>query len=181
MKPADLIVVAGTDTISKWIMDCEARETGQPAHVSHTIGVLGTDPIVGTIVMQAIAPGVHTDPLALALQGVSAAWLISDKTLTDAQRKAIVTTMMSYSCEHYAYPDILLQLLDAEFKTDWWTDELGSAVMKHCTICSYWTVMSYQANLPKNRGWGLKPSKDVTPEDIYLAGQSPRYEVAKLI
>jgi hypothetical protein len=183
IRPADIIVVAGTDTLSRLIMDCEARETGQPAHVSHMAAIIGVDPIVGPIAMQAIAQGVHTDPLALVLDDVSAAWCISDKFLTDTQRLFIVKAMMTFSCEQYAYPDLLLQLLDAEFHTDWWTEELGAAVLKHTTICSYWPIWSYRTNLPLgNDAWGATPSDSFTPENAYLAGlDANRYEMTKLI
>lgn len=198
MKPADIIVVCGTDTLSKLIMDAEARETGQPAHVSHTIGVIGVDDDTESVLcMQAVAAGVQTGTLHRMLDGVAAAWSISDKTLTLAQREWIRDVMLTYSCEPYAYPDLVLQLADALTGTDWWTQELGALVMKWTTICSFWTCASYASFaaggkqllppadlLPITWGWGPEPAPGLSnsPERLYLAGlDASRYEMVKLV
>lgn len=180
MRLADLVVVRGSDWLSNAIIKAESAQCGHLAEVSHTIAMVSVN---DSLAMEAISKGVTTDYLGTALKGCAAAYCITDTSLSDRQRMDIQAAMLPFSAQRYGYPDLVLQLMDSEFHTTFWTDEIAGIVMAHTTICSFWPVKAYEVVLSANRGWGTKDTQSITPQDIFDAAkaQPERYALEKLI
>jgi hypothetical protein len=158
MLPGDLLLIMGRDWVSREI----ARVTN--SCVSHVAIVLSARP---RLVIEALAGGVTTRSLAACLSDAEAAWVASRRDLSDDQRDGIAYAACLYSGVPYDYTDIVLQALNAAFKTTWFTDNLH---LLPELICSQLADKAYREI---GLDFGL-PDRAVTPGDIMRDAQTIR-------
>lgn len=141
LQPGDIIAIRGSSWISDSII---AAEYGQvqiiPYQAVSHVGLLiegGSIPVV----IEALSR-VKTNALAITIANCRKAFIIRDKSLTLAQRQAIVNKALTFSADDYGYLDIIAQLIDCKFKTLWFTNHL-SRLLNRYPICSYVVAAAY--------------------------------------
>jgi hypothetical protein len=165
VKAGDIVAVRGKGWLSRGIL---MATHGQVSHVGMLISA---EPV---IVIEALSR-VRTRPLAETLHEVEAAWILSDRSLTEAQRITLIERACLFSADGYGYAEIVKQALDAAFKTTWFTDNLSRRLDQH-PICSYLVAKAY-ASIGLN--FGAKRAESITPADIYrfALGHPDLYDV----
>jgi hypothetical protein len=167
MKPGDIILVRGRGALSEGIL----RATN--GSVSHAALLIGTGP---EICIEALER-VKTNPLIVTLGNCEHAYVMTNPSLTDEQRGAIVYAALTFSGEDYNYLDLGLQALDALSHSNFFTHHLAHSFLDRWPICSYLASKAYERAI--NWQWG-KPSDSITPQDLFLAGQAPPWELRQL-
>ena len=151
----DILAVRGTSWLSRGIL----KATGNT--VSHVGIITATSPIIE--VTEALIR-VKTNPIDVSIADDDIEWaaVLQDKTLTDSERITIVEAALQFSSDSYNYGAILLQLLNSNFNTTWFTDHLSFG-MNGRPICSYVAAESYSKT---GRNFGVE-DRTTTPADIY--------------
>jgi hypothetical protein len=168
VKSGDIILVRGRAALSEGIL----KATN--GHVSHAAAVIGTNP---PICIEALTR-VRTNPLHVTIGAAEAAYLVTDDSLTDAQREAIVYAALTFSAEDYNYIDLALQGLDSLAHSDWFTHILAHDFLDRWPICSYVVSKAYEKGIGRTFG---KPADSITPEDLYVAGGAAPYRRLQLV
>lgn len=164
MTSGDILAVRGSSWLSKRIL----AATGNT--VSHVGLIIATEPI--PTVIEALTR-VRTRPLDVSIATAESAWVLTDTSLTDDEREAIIRSALNFSADGYGYGDILLQGMNALTKSTWWTDHLAFGLAGK-PICSYLVAAAYET---QNRTFG-QLDKTTTPADIYnFARSHPAYKV----
>ena len=165
----DILAVRGRGFFSRGIL----RITGGP--VTHVGIVLATDP--EPLAIEALWR-VKTRPLAKSIEDAEAAWILSPLNLTKTHRAIIVAVACDYSADDYGWWDIGLQLLDAAFRTTWFTDHALWAIRRF-PIYSFLVAEVYGK---EGLTFGNKQEQSTTPADIYhFAVQNPdKYAITRI-
>lgn len=166
-KPGDILAVRGTGFLSRGIL----AATGDS--VSHVGLVITADPF--PIVIEALTR-VMTRPLTVSIAAAEHAWLLSDSSMTDEARSAIVAAALAFSADGYGYTDIGLQLANAVGRTTWFTDHLATG-LNGKPICSYLVAAAYET---RGRTFG-QADQTTTPADIFhYAARHNQYVITQV-
>jgi hypothetical protein len=157
-RPGDILAVRGSSWLSKRIL----AATGNT--VSHVALVVCASPF--PVVIEAV-DRVKTDDLDTCLSGAEAAWLLSDRTLTDAERAQVVHRALTFTAALYGGYQLPLQELDELTQTRFFTHYLNPWADVF-PICSGLVADGYEV---VNRRFGV-PDHSTRPSDIWLWAQA---------
>lgn len=156
-----------------WLADniCEATHS----EVSHVGLIIGVNPI---IVIEALLR-TKTNLLDITLTDAQKAWCIRYSNLNEKDKNQLVKSALKFSADDYGWPDLILQLGDATFKTRWFTHTIGKAFLNHFPICSFIVGEAYDSI-------GINFSVtdwSVTPGDImnYAIKNIERFTVRRIL
>jgi len=166
MKPGDLLLVRGTAQLSLDIMKATG---GRFSHVGIVVCSMEPHNEGDGIIIEAL-DRVKTRPFHLSTAAASYWEIWSNKTLTDSQRWAVVSTACDYSADSYGYINIAEQGIDALFHNDWATEHLPN--FNHRPICSELAAFSYN-------GIGIKFSTDA--KSIAPSRPAPYMGIAEFV
>jgi hypothetical protein len=153
IKVADILALETTSILGQAV----ERITGSP--ISHVGLVVSADPV---LIEQAVWR-VDTVPISETLKKSEKGYILSNQALSQRDREGIVITATKFSAHGYNYADIILQALNAGFRTTWFTDHLSLGLSKW-PICSYLVADSY---VGVGIHFGKSELESVTPRDIY--------------
>jgi hypothetical protein len=174
LMPGDILCVRGSGWLSDGIASAEYGGK-EPAQSATHVGILiEGDPI--PVVIEALNR-VMTRPLSVSIAGAQKAFVLYDRSLTNAQREAVVVNACTFSSKDYGYTDLIAQWLDAKLGTFWFTNQSGW-LLSHWPICSYVVAASYAA---VGLDFGVD-TNSVKPSDILTFAQShpELYQVSQI-
>jgi hypothetical protein len=107
--------------------------------------------------------------------GLSVAYVLKPKNITDAQRVRIVEAACTMSAETYGYGKLLLQGLDVLARTEWFTRHWTFTTMP---ICSWLVARAFSS---EGLHFGV-PDNSATPKDIwdFAVANPEKYAVLRI-
>jgi len=152
MKPGDILGIRGEG----WFSDAIDHLTGD-AGWSHVGLILCVEDPPGPVVIEALNR-VETRPLSVSIAAARHAWAVTDNAITDDQRRAMLFKALSMTAEPYNYGAIMLQLLDAESRSRWFTEHFTQTKMPICSMLDALAEEAADVRPPV-------PADSITPND----------------
>ena len=163
MKPGDVLAIRGPG----WLSDAIDHLTGN-AGASHVGLIVCVEDPPGPVVVEALSH-VRVRMLSESIAAAIHAWVITDLTVTDDQRRKIVAKALSMSADPYNYGAIALQLLDAETRSRWFTEHFVQTKYPICSMLDGLALQDAGIVLPPlihTPGTELHEERSITPNDF---------------